>query len=357
MMAMLLLGGCAGSAWRTAERANTGEAYRAFLTTNPDHRQAGIARERAEALDWARAVALDTPEAYLAYIGAHPTGPHAADAGAAAEARAWQAARADGSPEALASFLARFPASKHRAETQDLIEAGWYDRAVTNNTEEAWSRYLLRYPDGQFVEAAKAERERLAWESTQAQNTRFAYERFATRYPNSERRKDAQAWIEQSRVRVIQPVVVLGEASVPESARPALAQQVRRELERSLLYELRQDFRILRTVMVDLRGGPAPHPQEAYGVKADTGLLVLTYRDAAGREFKPSGRATDIKATLELYAPPTDKPTWSTEFETTTPDTIRGATVDSLRRGALDELARRLVGFSDTLRNERRTLR
>ena len=354
---LALSGGCANSAWRAAERANTGDAYRAFITTNPDHRRAQEARSRAESLDWEQAVQLDTPGAYLAYVGAHPDGAHAADAAAAAEDRAWRDADADGSPEALGSFLVQFRDTARRAEVEERIEAGFYERAVSENTEDAWSRYLLRYPDGQFVEAAKAERERLAWAATEASNSRNAYERFAAKYAMSDRRALAMDWIERSRVLVLQPVVVLGEASVSDAQRPALARQVRRELEQSLLYELRQDFRILRTVMVDLRGGPEPHPQEAYGIKPDTGLLVLTYRDAAGREFKPSGRATDISAKLELYAPPTNKPTWATTFEASTPGRVRGQTEATLRQGAITEMGERMIGFSDSLRDERRTIR
>lgn len=350
------LAGCASHDWRVAERANTGEAYRAFVTANPDHPRVEQAKDRAERLDWARAVELDTPEAYLAYVGAFPTGPHAADAVAAAEERAWSQVQREGTPEALATYLARFPDTNRRGEVEDLIEAGWYDRAVQENTEDAWSRYLIRYPQGQFVEAAKAERERLAWESTTRENTRWAFERFVMKYPASARFDEAEQWIEASRVRVLQPVVVLGASTVPDDKRALLAGMIKQELQLTLLYDLRQDFEILRPILVDLNGGPEPHPQQAYGIKPDTGLLVLTYHDKAGREFKPTGRATDISAKLELYAPPTDKPTWTVSFEASTPERVRATTVEGLREAAIRRLGTRLRGFAPELRNERRTL-
>ena len=314
VLGFCLMAGCAGKAWREAQVAHTGEAYRTFATENPDHRKVPEALRRAEERDWTAARELDTPEAYFAYLGAYPRGPHAVDAQALAEAR-----------------------------------------AVAEGTEEAWSRYLVRYPEGEFVATATAERERLAWEATVDRGTRRAYEAFAARYPRSSHRPEALAWIRQSQVVRLQPVVVLGTAeSTGADDRVALTKAVRRELDASLLYDLERDFRLKRTIMVDLRGGPAPHPQDAYPVERDTGLLVLTYRDERGREFEPSGHATDVAVDLALYAPVSRDPIWSTTFEATTPDAAYGNSERALRDAALAEMGSLLRGYSDEIAEERR---
>ena len=355
VLGFCLMAGCAGKAWREAQVAHTGEAYRTFATENPDHRKVPEALRRAEERDWTAARELDTPEAYFAYLGAYPRGPHAVDAQALAEERAWARTQAENTPESLSAFVARFPLSTRADQAKAMMEAAWYERAVAEGTEEAWSRYLVRYPEGEFVATATAERERLAWEATVDRGTRRAYEAFAARYPRSSHRPEALAWIRQSQVVRLQPVVVLGTAeSTGADDRVALAKAVRRELDASLLYDLERDFRLKRTIMVDLRGGPAPHPQDAYPVERDTGLLVLTYRDERGREFEPSGHATDVAVDLALYAPVSRDPIWSTTFEATTPDAAYGNSERALRDAALAEMGSLLRGYSDEIAEERR---
>lgn len=358
LIAMVALAvGCAGRSWRVAKETHTGLAYRTFATENPDHPKFDLAMERAEALDWTDATALDTPEGYQAFLGAHPRSEHSTDAMVMAEARSWDRAREARTPEALSAFLARYPDSAQSEEARLLVEEAWYERAKSEATEAAWSRYLVRYPEGRWITEAQEQRERLAWMTTQAKNTRLAYEQFAMRFPFSEHRDAAMEWLHKSRVSRLQPVVVLDEAAVSEGQRATLVYDVRQEFDDTLVYDLRGDFRMRRTIMVDLKGGPAPHPQKAYGKQDDTGLLVLTYSESPGRRFEPSGRATDIVATLELYVPATTTPVWSERLEATTPERATGATEKALHDAALAELGSRLRGYADGLALERRETR
>lgn len=352
----LVLGsaGCAGRDWRVAKEANTGAAYRAFVTANPEHFKVSEAMSRAEVLDWAAAEQAQTPTAYSVYLGAHPQGPHAAEAYTRAEILAWDEAVSKGTPEALSAYLARYPSSERIGLANDLIEEAWFERAKMEGTEASWGRYVVRYPDGVHLQEAQRERERLAWERTVEQNNREGYERFVMRFADSERLGEAQRWLEASRVSVLQPVVVLGKSWQPKDKRVATAMRIRGEFDRGLLYDLERDFKIKRTIMVDLNGGPAPHPQEAYGVEPDVGLLVLTYTESTGRRFEPSGYATDIAATLQLFAPPTPEPVWSVSLEASTPERAYGSSVDALHLAAVLELAGQLRGFADDLGRERR---
>ncbi|HHO53716.1 MAG TPA: hypothetical protein ENK18_23295 [Deltaproteobacteria bacterium] len=358
-IALLLCGigpgpGCAGRDWRAAKGAHTGAAYRAFVTANPEHYKVPEAMERAEVLDWAAAEESQTPAAYSVYLGAHPQGPHAAEAYARAEVLAWDEAVEQGTPEALSAYLARYPSSERIGLANDLIEDAWFERAKTEGTEASWGRYIVRYPEGTHLEEAQRERERLAWEGTVEQNNREGYERFVTRFPTSEHLGEAQRWLEASRVSVLQPVVVLGDSWQPKERRASIARRIRGEFDRGLLYDLERDFKIKRTLMVDLNGGPAPHPQEAYGIEPDVGLLVLTCTETEGRRFEPSGTATDISATLELFVPPTPDPVWAISLSASTPERAYGSSVDALHQAAVLELAGQLRGFADDLARERR---
>ena len=75
-----LLAGCAGDAgdWKSAQQADTQEAYDAFLARHADSKYAPQARERTAQLieqrDWAVATQADTPEAYQAFIAQHADG-------------------------------------------------------------------------------------------------------------------------------------------------------------------------------------------------------------------------------------------------------------------------------------------
>ncbi len=64
--------------WRSAEAADTSEAYGRFVEQHPDSELAAQARTRVARLteerDWAQAGSEATPEAYRAFLAQHPNG-------------------------------------------------------------------------------------------------------------------------------------------------------------------------------------------------------------------------------------------------------------------------------------------
>ncbi|TLY94043.1 MAG: SPOR domain-containing protein [Gammaproteobacteria bacterium] len=76
----LLAAGCGREQqdWRSAEAADTSEAYARFVEQHPDSELAVQARARlvqlAEERDWAQAGTLATADAYRAFLAAHPSG-------------------------------------------------------------------------------------------------------------------------------------------------------------------------------------------------------------------------------------------------------------------------------------------
>ena len=79
MIGLLLLAGCGEvQDWRSAQRADTLEAYDAFLERHPQGQYATVARRRAadllEQRDWLMATEVDTAQAYRRFIDTHPKG-------------------------------------------------------------------------------------------------------------------------------------------------------------------------------------------------------------------------------------------------------------------------------------------
>jgi len=70
--------------WRSAESADTSEAWGRFLEQHPDGELAPQARARiaqlAEQRDWQRADGAATPDAYREFLAQHPRGAHAEEA-------------------------------------------------------------------------------------------------------------------------------------------------------------------------------------------------------------------------------------------------------------------------------------
>ena len=70
--------------WRSAESANTTEAWARFIEQHPDSELAPEARSRvaeiAEARDWQEATSVATVAAYREFLGRHPHGARAEDA-------------------------------------------------------------------------------------------------------------------------------------------------------------------------------------------------------------------------------------------------------------------------------------
>jgi len=346
---VLVATGCAGRDWRRAQELNTGEAYRSFVTANPRSGRVDEALRRADQLDWIAARAADTPEAYAAYLGAHPDGLFASRARTEAEALAFAEAEREDSPEALMAFLVQFPQTERRAEVEDRIESAWHQLALREDTEDAWGRYLVRYPDGRWAADARAARDEAAWARTVEGDTQADYERYLDRFDNGSYRLDALDWLERLKVKRLQPIVALGEAPVAREDRAALAYEIRKEVDRTLVRDLRRDFEILRTKMVDLRGAPPPHPQDAYGASPDTGLLVVVYNEKRGRPLQPTGRATDIDADVELYSPPSRKPVLATEVKASTALPVRGTSEAVLHDSAVVQFGERLRALVDAV--------
>jgi cell division protein FtsN len=86
LLCLVLIGGCSRERidWKSAEAADTQEAYNHFLELHPSGELATQARARLTQLvedkDWQRTIAADTPDAYKQFLAQHPGGKWAEEA-------------------------------------------------------------------------------------------------------------------------------------------------------------------------------------------------------------------------------------------------------------------------------------
>ncbi|MEQ1567592.1 MAG: hypothetical protein ABMA64_18260 [Myxococcota bacterium] len=339
---LVLLAACGPKDWRAAVEADTSAAYLTYAVKNPTSTKLPLARRRAEQRSWTEAEASGTSVAYASYLSAFPAGDRAAEAQARAHELGWAEAGKDGTLAAYAAYVDRWPTSPHRGEAAAQVEELTYRDAAAEGTASAWGRYLLQYPSGKYAAAATQARDALIWAETPPVGTREAYQRYLDEFPAGAHADEARAWIAATYVTRIVPVVALVSSWQPRPTHAAVLARLRKGFDAEFVPELVQaGFEVLPTRAVDAIDG-MKSAQEVVGIEPSTGVLVVEYRERAGRTFDPSGIATDAQVVLRLYAPNTAVPVWVRTAEATTPDKVRGSDVGALNQAAITALMEQL---------------
>lgn len=160
--------------WSQAVKADSAEAYRAYLDAFPQGINAADALEQLAFFDeeaWKTAEKSHSLAAYRDYLDAFPDGRYQVEARARADAlqavadsddRAWAEARTARTAVAVDDYLATFPEGRHAAEARDLgaeIEREARDQqaftaAQQIHRREAYQAYLDAFADGAYVAEA-----------------------------------------------------------------------------------------------------------------------------------------------------------------------------------------------------------
>ncbi len=347
LLPLLLVVGCADKDWKSAVEADSTQAWLTYAQANAGTARANEALRRAEERAWTDAVAANTSAAYEVYRAKWPSSDRAATAAQKAEALAWDEALSAGSPTVWTAFLARYPASPREAEAEQRLEDAVYETCRLENTEDSWGRYLLRYPKGRHAAEATTVRELLGWQAATSAERPEAYREFLRKYSGGEHTKAAEAWLDATLVRTIQPVVVLDTSWYPEKTRAATLARYKDQIDRGLVPALKRELVVLPTRAVDLAKSPMAHPHEVFPPAPDLGLLVVSIVEKEGRLFEPDGRATDVEATVRLYTPGTKVPVVDLPVRATTAGTVRGADATALHTSAIEDLGGQVLSAVD----------
>jgi hypothetical protein len=123
--------------WRSAETADTTEAYAQFVREHPQSELAKQARGRMVQLedvsDWQAAVDEDTPAAYREYLGTHPAGKWAEEARTRIES-----SRVRPAPE-------EEPVAATPASTSYGVQLGAFSSEAAAHS--AWNGLVRRFPE------------------------------------------------------------------------------------------------------------------------------------------------------------------------------------------------------------------
>lgn len=143
-----LVSACAGaSAYDTARREDSAEAYRRYLRERPDEPAARQARERLAELEFVAARRQNSRMAYKRFLEEFPDSERKRDAQILLENLRFEAAKAEGSSLAWSEFLRDHPAGAHLAEARSALDAADFSDAKRDGSAKVMREYLARHPE------------------------------------------------------------------------------------------------------------------------------------------------------------------------------------------------------------------
>jgi hypothetical protein len=158
---LTLISGCSRiqEDWRTAQQADTSQAYGVFVARHPDSELAGVARRRiaqlTEAAAWQQATRADTAAAYQAYLTKYPNGSWSQDARIRMESKSLAAAppgtAGEAAPPGATQPLTTAPAAAVPTPTIHVMSAtsnsGVQLGAFSSdaNARKAWGQLAVRF--------------------------------------------------------------------------------------------------------------------------------------------------------------------------------------------------------------------
>lgn len=171
---MALSVGCRDSAFTRAQKADTIDAYRAFLQQRPDDPNADAARQRLTELELAEAKAVHDVVAYKRFLEAHPDTKEARTARALLEGLRFNAAKEKGTAQALRQFLREHADGAHREDAEALL-ATVERREVTQLDDATLASVAARHPDDEQGADARARLDERAWSKAGTAQALYAY--------------------------------------------------------------------------------------------------------------------------------------------------------------------------------------
>ena len=165
LMAVAILSGCAGMAFKHAAETNTVAAYKEFLAEHGDSDKAPEAKRRIDALYFKQAEAAGTIAAYEAYVQQRSDSELVPEAKRRIEQLRdeadWSAAQKSDTIEAYHGYVDRHPGSPRaqeattRAELMEKFKDGW-DAALRNPTVGGMEAYSRKHPGSPYLKHAAA---------------------------------------------------------------------------------------------------------------------------------------------------------------------------------------------------------
>lgn len=143
----LAAAGCRTSGYGTAAKADTIEAYRAFLRDFPKDDMAEPAQARLAELEFVEASRLHTVLAYKRFLEEFSDSSKAQAARSLLAGLRFNAAKQRGTAQAMRQFLKDHPDSAYRDEADKLLTEAEFKEVSTLTDQDRLSRIVAEHPD------------------------------------------------------------------------------------------------------------------------------------------------------------------------------------------------------------------
>ncbi len=136
--------------FRTAEKANTLEAYNEFIKTYPDAAQIPKAINACYTLAFDIAKKENTIASYTTFITNYPKADQYFVALRNRDLLAFDDAKKRNTIESIEGFIDTYPKALQIMTARTILRKLLYDKAKEVNTLEAYNDYISKYPDGEY---------------------------------------------------------------------------------------------------------------------------------------------------------------------------------------------------------------
>ncbi len=136
--------------FRTAEKANTFEAYDDFIKKYPNAAQMPKAINACYALAFEIAKKENTIAAYSKFVREYPKADQYFEALRNRDQLAFSDAKRKNTIESLESFIDTYPKALQIMNARNILRKLLYDKAKEVNTLEAYNDFIAKYPDGEY---------------------------------------------------------------------------------------------------------------------------------------------------------------------------------------------------------------
>jgi outer membrane protein assembly factor BamD (BamD/ComL family) len=176
---------------KTAEQANTEQAFQQFIQKHPESPLVAQAQRDQEKVVYEVAMKAGTSSSFKTFLQRFPKSPLADQASAEWERAEYDQAGRAGTVAAYEAFLKQFPSGAHGGQAKSNLEGAEFAGACAQPSIPTWHAFLDKYPESSHAAAATSNLCELAFQQAANANTVSNLEAFLREFPGTQRSQAA----------------------------------------------------------------------------------------------------------------------------------------------------------------------
>jgi len=189
---LILLAGCASSAYKTASEINTISSYKGFIKEHPDSEQAKKAEKDIERLYWLKRKQENTIESYVQYILKYPNGQYISKAKKLHQDTYWDIAQSKADIIHYERYLYAYPAGNRSEAAKAALHKIFWNNIKSQPTVENYEKYINKYPKGKYTRKLIKKLHEIYWAEAKEKNNIESYGQYIKKYPTGKYSKKAK---------------------------------------------------------------------------------------------------------------------------------------------------------------------